>query len=169
MEAEHDLIVARRPFELRAPPTPLVDPDDPAWRAYWDAMGRAAAADGLALAPAPRLVPWTRKAHELARLARARDTFAPVHRALFEAFLVEGRDIGRVDVLTEIGTSHGLDWTETRAVLDVDKHADEVAEGRAEAERQGIRGVPTLRAGARSLEGLHDAGTILAFLRDDAP
>lgn len=164
-EAEETLgrAVRRRPFEVRPPPMPLLDPDEPAWRAYWSEVAAVAEADGLSLRK-PALVPWTRKAHELALQARARDRFAEVHRALFVAFLLEGRDIGRVDVLTDVAVAHGLDWTETRAVLDVDRHAEEVAQERAEAERRGIRGVPTLRAGDRSLEGLHDTGTILAFL-----
>lgn len=165
-EAPRGLAVHRRPFEVRPPPAPLMDPADGAWLGYWAAMAEAALEEGLELTSAPPLVPWTRKAHELALHARAHDRFDAVHRALFEAFLVEGRDIGRVDVLTEVGRAHGLDWTDTRATLDVDKHAEAVAEGRAAAERLGIRGVPTLLAGERRLEGLHAPDTIAAFLED---
>ncbi|MBW3534447.1 MAG: DsbA family protein [Gemmatimonadetes bacterium] len=166
VESALGVVVRRRPFELRPPPAPLLDPEDPAWLKYWTDMAEAARGDGLELAAAPSLVPWTRKAHELAHHARGHDLFEPVHRSLFHAFLVEGRDIGRVDVLAEMGRTHGLDWTDTRATLDVDKHAGAVEEGRAAAERLGIRGVPTLLAGARSLEGLHPPDSIAAFLED---
>jgi predicted DsbA family dithiol-disulfide isomerase len=114
------------------------------------------------------LVPWTRKAHELALHAREEGCFFAVHRALFEVFLLEGRDFGRVDVLLKIAVQHGLDLSLTKAVLDVDRHAPMITAARARAERLGVRGVPTLRVGDRTLEGFQNQGTILAFLQQAA-
>ena len=166
---EHSLAITveRIPFEVRPPPTPLVDPRSPEWRSFWEGARVAALEEGVTLAH-PRLVPWTRKAHELALHSREEDHFFAVHRALFEAFLLEGRDLGRVDVLLEIAVRHGLDHSLTKAVLDVDRHAPMVTATRARAERLGVRGVPTLRAGDQTLEGLQSHGTILAFLQQAA-
>jgi predicted DsbA family dithiol-disulfide isomerase len=163
VEAEAGIAVERVPLELRPPPAPLIDPAAEAWRARWS-EARAAEPD-LELAP-PRLVPWTRKAHELAAQAREHERFDPVHRALFEAFHLHGRDLGRVDVLLEIAARFDLDVSHTKAVLDVDRHTEAVERARADAERLGVPGVPALRSGGRTLPGLPDRGTILAFLRD---
>ena len=158
------LAVERVPFEVTPPPAPLVSPRTDAWRRFWDGARAAAADEGVALAD-PRLVPWTRKAHELALHARAQGVFDGVHHALFTTFLVEGRDLGRVDVLLEVATKQGLDLTATKAVLDVDRHTPEVAAARVEAERLGVRGVPTLLADHGRLEGFRGRDATLAFLR----
>jgi len=164
LEAEAAVAVKRLPFELRPPPSPLIDPLEEAWRERWrDAQGATAAA-GIEFA-SPRLVPWTRKAHELALEAGGRDRFEPVHRALFEAYQLQGRDLGRVDVLLDIAVRNGMDLTRTKAVLDVDRHTAALEQARAQGERLGVAGVPALLSGGRRLVGFHDRGTLLAFLR----
>lgn len=152
-----------RPFELRRPPAPLVDPGSPEWRAYVRRMREEARRLEVELNP-PELVPWSRKAHEVALLARERGVFPELHRRLFRAYFVEGRDPGRVDVLVELATEIGMDRTETKAVLDVDRHAARVEEERSRAERLGVQGVPTLLAGERRLEGFRPEEEVLTFL-----
>jgi predicted DsbA family dithiol-disulfide isomerase len=112
----------------------------------------------------PPITPWSRKAHELALHAREKGRFREVHRALFRAHAVQGRDIGRVDVLVEIAQAEGLEPREAKAVLDVDRFLDRVADLRKEAERLGVRGVPTIRAGERTLEGFHHEASVRNFL-----
>lgn len=166
-EEEMGLTLERTPFEVTPPPLPLVDTHTERWRRFWEGARSAASAAGVSLAE-PRLVPWTRKAHELALHARELERFADVHRALFETFLVAGKDVGRVDVLLEVAALHGLDLSRARAVLDVDRHAPEVERARAEAERLGVRGVPTLLAEHGRLEGFRGRDLTLAFLERSA-
>src|SRR5690606_28717138 len=135
--------VTRLPWELRAPPAPVLRPEDPLWARRWEDAQRLARTRGLTLR-APTLVPWSRKAHELAQHAREKGRFREVHEALFAAFLQEGRDIGRIDVLVQVAGEAGLDRTEAKAVLDVDRHTAVLDGLRGEAERLGIRGVPTI-------------------------
>ena len=162
-EARLGVAVERVPFELNPPPAPLPDPRGEGWRRFWEGARAMAAEEGVTLAE-PRLVPWTRKAHELALHAREEQRFADVHRALFTTLLLDGKDLGRVDVLLEIATRHGLDLTRAKAVLDVDRHTGAVTDARAEAERLGVRGVPTLLAEHGRLEGFRGRSAILAFL-----
>lgn len=159
--------VEHRPFELRRPPGSLVDSADPRWAEYTRAMEAEAERLGVPFEP-PRIVPWSRKAHELALHAREKGCFEAVHGALFAAYFREGRDIGRVDLLVEIAADAGLDRTETKAVLDVDRHVDALADLREDAERSGVRGVPTLRDadGSHVLEGYPDDETLDGFLED---
>lgn len=166
LEGDASWRLERRPWEVRRPPEPLIDPRDPAWTGYWDEMV-ARLGNGADGWPRPSLVPWTGKAHELGLFAREKGCFDRVHPALYRAFLRDGRDIGRVDVLVELGQEAGLDLTELKAVLDVDRYSDDLAEVRARAEELGVRGVPTLVLGDRVLEGVHDREALERFLADD--
>lgn len=142
-----------RGLELRPPPHPLIDAADPAWRDHHARIARLARDSGVPMGT-PKLIPWTRKAHELAEFARAGDCYHAVRRALFEAHFVARIDIGRIDLLVEIAHRAGLDRTETRAVLDVDRHTGDVLEQREAARKDGVTAVPALVAGGRRLEGL---------------
>ncbi|HSR42567.1 MAG TPA: DsbA family protein [Longimicrobiales bacterium] len=163
VEARVGAPVARRGWEIAPPPAPPPDVSGPAWSGRWRAVARAAEEEGLELAP-PRRIPWSRKAHELALHAAGAGAFEAVHDALFRAYHLEGRDIGRIDVLTELATACGLDRGEVRTVLGVDRWVPEVLEGREAAERLGLRGVPTLARGDTRLEGLADEDAIAGLL-----
>jgi predicted DsbA family dithiol-disulfide isomerase len=87
-----------------------------------------------------------------------------VRTAIFGAYFGAGQDIGRVDVLVAIGVGAGLDPTETKAVLDVDRHEADVTAQRREAEASGVTDVPRLWDGTRLAEGFPDLtglGTLL--------
>jgi 2-hydroxychromene-2-carboxylate isomerase len=151
-------------FELHPPPAPITVSDDPIWS---ELRKRALTwVPALDLPPgAPRLVPWTRKAHELHLHASALGAGDAVRAAIFEAYFRHRRDIGRVDVLVEIAAASGLDRTETKAVLDVDRYEADVAAARRGAEAVGVRDVPSLSLDGRLVEGfpdLTDLGTLLA-------
>lgn len=157
------LEVRWRGFELRVPPEAVVDPRAPDWARYQRDMAELAEALDLEMA-SPRFIPWTRKAHELAIHARDRDCSQAVRDALFRAHFVDGRDIGRIDVLVDVAAWAGLDRTEAKAVLDVDRHTDEVASDRALAQELGVVGVPTLVRGSDRLEGVRSRRDIVKWL-----
>lgn len=160
------ITVDRRPYELRPPPEPVMRSSDPGWAASrsWalpvlETMGRTLAN--------PTLVPWTRKAHELALHAAREGCYNHIHAALFETFHEGGADIGRIDVLVCIAASAGLDKGESKVVLDVDRYAEEVCEARREAEELGVRVAPTIVVGHKRLErpqGFNELRTFLTSL-----
>jgi predicted DsbA family dithiol-disulfide isomerase len=154
-----------RPFELRPPPMPLTTVSDPSFARRW-ARAREVAGE-VSFAPG-ELVPWTRKAHEL--LMHAPDERTPdLRMRLFEAYLIEGRDIGRVDVLVEEARAMGLDPTEAKAVLDVDRHRTDVIAARAEAEAESVSSTPVLVRAEQRLEGFHNRAALGTFLRTPIP
>lgn len=167
VEAEAGFDVERVGIEVSPPPHPLGAPDDPLWGPRWSEAESVAGAVGLSLRR-PVVVPWTRKAHELARHAEEEGQGAVVRAAIYRAFFEQGRDIGRVDVLVELSRGVGLDASATKAVLDVDRFGEEVAAGREEAVRSGIRFIPTLVAGARRVEGFRNRAWLSTFL-DGSP
>ncbi|MDA0327409.1 MAG: DsbA family protein [Gemmatimonadetes bacterium] len=155
--------VAWVPFERRPPPASLVTTDDPALAARWASCRQQSESRDILFAPA-RLVPWTRKSHELALYAETHGVGDAVRNRIFEAYLLEGRDIGRVDVLVEIGVAFGLDVTETKAVLDVDRFEQAVLEAREEALQAGVTDAPTIVAGGGSVRGFHNRTALGTFL-----
>lgn len=155
--------VRRRPLEVVPPPRSLLDPARDPWRAHFGSMEEEARRRGIPLV-SPALVPWTRKAHELAFHAAEKGCFPAVHRAIFSGLFRGSRDIGRVDVLVAIAGENGLDRSEVRAVLDVDRFAAAVEAEREVAATRGIRGVPTLVRGRGRLEGLPSEADLEAFL-----
>jgi predicted DsbA family dithiol-disulfide isomerase len=155
--------VARSPVELRPPPAELMDPDREPWttrRARAEEL-----ADGLGLTLArPRIIPWSRKAHELLFHAREVDRERAVRTALLHAFHRDGEDVGRVDVLVRVATELGLDRTRTKAVLDVDRHAGAVVRAEAEARELGVGEPPALWTGAELVQGFHDRDALRTLL-----
>jgi 2-hydroxychromene-2-carboxylate isomerase len=155
--------VVLRPLEVVPPERPVVPPGDPGWLDHLGAMAREAEGMGLVLQPPP-VIPWTRKAHELAFHAREQGCFAAIHRAIFDGYFLGGLDIGRVDVLVELAAGAGLDRTTTHVVLDVDRFTVSVEAERGEAAAAGINGIPALIRDGRRLTGFHPWERIQAFL-----
>ncbi len=86
--------------------------------------------------------PNTRSAHRLVRYAEACGRADAAVEALFRGYFVQGRDIGDLDTLVEIGRAVGLDPLRLRGYLRSDADAAVIAEENARAHRLGINGVP---------------------------
>lgn len=162
--AEGAIPIVWSPFELRPPPAELVLVEDPAFTGRWAHARDAGRELGLDLRP-PRLMPSSRKAHELHLHAISKGVGPTVRDSIFGAYLLEAKDIGRVDVLVQIAVGAGLDATETKAVLDVDRFQQDVSEARQAAIGEGITAPPTLVRGTARLEGFHKGTTVGTFLR----
>jgi predicted DsbA family dithiol-disulfide isomerase len=87
-----------------------------------------------------RRIPNTLTSHRLLRKAARHKRQSEVLEALFKAYFVEGRDIGDLDVLADIGDGVGI--PDTARFLAEDVGIEEVKSEDAMARRQGINGVP---------------------------
>ena len=143
-------------LELRPPPAPMVDSRHSAWRSRHSEALRFARPLDLPMCE-PEFLPWTRKAHELCEFAREHDRFHAVRRALFRAHFVDRVDIGRIDLLNELAHEAGLDRTETRAVLDVDRYEEAILRTREVALERKIKVVPTVITASGRLD---DTGSL---------
>lgn len=161
----HGLIVDRIPFEWAPEGTPYIDPSGQEWAARWHVHDAGALELGLSSNP-PRFVPRSAKAIELVLLAQEQGHRGAVHDAIFDAFFEDGADIGRIDVLVEIAAGEGLDRSMVKAVLDVDRHRQDVVEARADAERRGVRGVPTLVARGQEITAWTDPEALRGLFSD---
>jgi predicted DsbA family dithiol-disulfide isomerase len=80
--------------------------------------------------------------HRLIRYASHFVDVAPMVEQLFEAYFIEGIDIGNTDVLVNIGVFSGLDPIPLRAYLDSVADVAAIYEENARAHRLGVNGVP---------------------------
>jgi len=81
--------------------------------------------------------------HRLVRFAHERGLADEVVEALFVEFFINGRDIGDLRVLTEIGAANGLDAQEVKAYLNTDADVGAIHDENVRAHRLGINGVPS--------------------------
>lgn len=87
--------------------------------------------------------PNTLDAHRLIHWAGLENRQLPVVDALFEAYFLEGRDLGDHDVLADIADTAGLDAAVIRRLLSSDADRADIAARDAHARERGVTGVPT--------------------------
>ena len=110
--------------------------------------------------------PNTINAHRVVRWAQGQGAGLDAKEALFSAYFEHGRDIGELDVLTEIGASVGLDRDLLADLLAGDADVDKVRAEAEEFRQMGVTGVPTFLAGrAIAVQGAESAEKLAKFLR----
>jgi predicted DsbA family dithiol-disulfide isomerase len=98
--------------------------------------------------------PDSRPAHSLVLSANHRAD--AVKQALFDAYFLQGRDIGDDQVLKEIADTFGLDYPANQTVF------DQIDRDLSEANRLNIQGVPFfIIAGEWALSGAHPPETFM--------
>lgn len=76
-----------------------------------------------------------------------------IHDKLYQAYFVEARNIGDIELLVEIAASVGLPAEEARAVLDERRFSDEIDADWQKSHRYGVTGVPTFVADRHGVVG----------------
>ncbi|MGH6945951.1 MAG: DsbA family oxidoreductase [Kiloniellales bacterium] len=104
-----------------------------------------------------RRTPNTLRSHRLIHFADSNGKADPVVEALFRCYFLEGRDIGALEVLSEVAGDNDLDLQDALAA--VDRKADEadpVLVEDVQARQAGINGVPCFIFNGRyALPGAH--------------
>lgn len=123
----------------------------------------AAAEEGLPfdLAKAAR-TPNTFDGHRVVWLAGLAGCQDAVVEALFQAYFVDGRDVGDAATLIEIATAAGLDRERVTTLLAGEGGTTEVREEEEQARQIGVQGVPLFVFDGRfAVSGAHDPATFL--------
>ncbi|MED3662244.1 DsbA family oxidoreductase [Ureibacillus sp. FSL K6-8385] len=84
----------------------------------------------------------TLKAHRLAKWAYSKGKGAEFSERVFHAYFMEGKPIGKQDVLIRLAEEAGLDGKEAEEVLNNGQFSKEVEKDIRQAQIYGIRGVP---------------------------
>lgn len=147
-EREFDVRVEWWPFELH-PETPAEGRhvDEVLSRKglgeeYRRNLREQAAAAGVTVSN--RWLANSHRALELSEFARDRGAFAMVHEALFEAYFVEGQNIGEMAVLLQIAEACGLDPDEFGFECLVGGYAELIDKTTGLARAKGFGSTPTI-------------------------
>lgn len=134
----------------------------------WEALAELGVEVGLRVVH-PAAGANTRKAHEAAHFARSRGAESVLRAAIYDAYWTRGADIGRIDLLAELGGNVGLDAEELRIALDIDAFRDNVLADQALGTALGIPGTPVLYFGegrdARVVAGARSHGELAELVR----
>ena len=105
-----------------------------------------AAERGLAM-KLPPVAPRTRLAFQAVELAGDHSARNAMHRAIFEAFFRDGRDIGSIDVLADIGASVDVAPALVKTALEAGTYLPRVIDQERLARELGVTGVPAMLVG----------------------
>jgi predicted DsbA family dithiol-disulfide isomerase len=106
----------------------------------------------------------SRLAQELGKWGESLGSEA-IHDALYRAYFADGRDISKVDVLTDVARSVGLPENDAKEVLGNRIFKDAVDADWAKARAYGITGVPTFVAGGQAVVGAQPYEVLERFVK----
>ncbi len=162
-EEQRDVSAVRTPTESYPGDATLTDTQNRFWQTRWSEGHPMAERMGFSLVR-PDLVPRSRKAHELLLQAAGFELGRPALNAILAAYFLEGRDIGRIDVLVDIAHSLGLNIADSKAVFDVDRHEVDILTARQQAVQAGVTSAPALVTRTGTLQGFRNQAAIGTLL-----
>jgi predicted DsbA family dithiol-disulfide isomerase len=109
--------------------------------------------------------PNTLNSHRLIRWAHSLGLQDEIVEGLFRAYFVEGKDIGDMKVLAQIGDIVGMDGELVEELLNSDADVESVTQQDSMARKFGVQGVPSFLLGGRTLVmGAEDAETLASMI-----
>ena len=81
-------------------------------------------------------------AHRMIQFAKTKGLGDQLEEALFKAYFTDGKNIGDINDLLEIGVSIGIEKSTLIAVLESEQFTNEVNNDISDAQEIGVRGVP---------------------------
>ena len=109
----------------------------------------------------------SRLAQELAKWAESNGKGDAFHHAVFRAYFVDGKNIGKVDVLAGLAASVGFSDEEATVVLRSRTFRKEVDSDWLRSRELGITAVPTFVVNGQTLVGAQPYEVLEKFLRDN--
>lgn len=97
---------------------------------------------GLNYHPDGTLLANSFKAHRIIQFAKTKNLGDEIEEALFKAYFIDAKNLGSVEVLSEIAESVGLSKEDVREALENDQYAYFAKSDIKEAQELGISGVP---------------------------
>jgi predicted DsbA family dithiol-disulfide isomerase len=118
---------------------------DDRWRLMMDNLVRLAAEEGVSL----RQPAFSANSHQALLLAESAkqagaEVFYALHRRLFEAYFVEGRNIGDPAVLRDLAAACGMPRERVEQAWTDSHYEDTLRQNLAAAGRYGVRATPTI-------------------------
>ena len=107
----------------------------------------------------------SRLAQELAKWAEEKGRGDPFNEAVFRAYFVGGKNIGKIDELVDLAKSIGLQGEEARSILDLMTFKEVIDSVWARSRALGITAVPTFVVDHQALVGFQPYEVLEQFLK----
>jgi predicted DsbA family dithiol-disulfide isomerase len=154
-----------RSFELRPAPAPTLDPTGDYLVSAWKNHVYPLAAKLKMPLKRPPIQPHSRLAHEAAKWAEKQGHFEEYHFAVFRVFFEHGKDIGDIEILTELAADLHLDAGSLHVSLTNGECTALVLADEEEARRIDVRAVPAFVVNGRvQAAGVQTAGRLRELL-----
>jgi len=108
----------------------------------------------------------SRLAQELAKWAEKEGRGDPYHEAVFRAYFVGGRNIGKIDELVDVAKSIGLSEKEARSVLELRTYKEAVDSDWRRSRALGVTAVPTFVVDHQAVIGFQSYEVLEQFLKN---
>jgi predicted DsbA family dithiol-disulfide isomerase len=108
----------------------------------------------------------SRLAQELAKWAESKGKGDEFHKAVFGAYFVEGKNIGKIDELVYLAKSLSLPEKEARSVLELRTSKAKVDSDWSRSRALGITGVPTFMVDRQAIVGFQPYEALEQFLKN---
>ena len=109
----------------------------------------------------------SRLAQELAKWAESKGQGDPFHDAVFRAYFVDGRNIGKREELVTLAASVGLPAEEAQTVLKARAFKDDVDSDWDRCRQLGITAVPTFMIDGQTVVGAQPYEVLEQFLKNN--
>jgi predicted DsbA family dithiol-disulfide isomerase len=127
-------------------------------------LEQAAREAGLPFLMERKMTYNSRLAQELSKWAEIQGMGEMFHKTLFQAYFVEGLNIGKIPVLLDLVKSMELPVEEARLALEERRYRNPVDEDWARSRELNIQAVPTLILNGRALVGAHPFEKMAGFV-----
>lgn len=107
----------------------------------------------------------SRPALEASEFAKDKGKFIEFHIAIYEAYFLEGRNIGDTEVVLEIGEKLGLSTSELKENLNNRSMFDKIERNKKDAKDNLILGVPTFVFGSFPVHGNQSTQTMRSIIK----
>ena len=129
-------------------------------------LAEAAGEDGADVS-LPGFVANSRLCLEGAEFAKSEGRFGEFHEGCYEAYFGEGKNIGNIDTVVEIGGKAGLGEADLREALEKRTFSEKIEDNMKSARENLVLGVPTLYVNGMRIHGTQSRETYRKLVRKE--
>lgn len=107
----------------------------------------------------------SRQSLEASEFAKVKGRFLEFHIGSYEAYFLEGRNIGDIEIILDIGEKAGLDKSDLSDCLDKRTMFDQIVANKKDAEDNLVLGVPTFMFGKFPVHGNQSTQTMRHLIK----
>lgn len=165
-DAENNVEIVWRAFELRPEPAALPDAKSDYFKQVWEQNIYPLASKLNVKMKMPTIKPYSRLTHEASKWAGSKGNFDEFKEALFRAYFEGNQNIGEIEILLSIAKNMQMDTNSLQKSLQKNEFLEDVLTDEIYAEEIGLNVVPGFIANReQGLTGLQTVGNLRQLVR----